>query len=55
MLNGVFDLQFRLDELSRLGDGLPQLASAIDWEGFRRYTDSIRPTERKSNAGRSIR
>lgn len=52
MLNGIFDLQFRLDELSRLGDWLPQLTAAINWEQFRRYTDSIRPTERKSNAGR---
>ena len=52
MLDGIFDLQFRLDELSRIGDPLPQLAAAIDWKKFRRYTDSIRPSERKSNAGR---
>jgi IS5 family transposase len=52
MINGLFDLDFRLDAIAQNGDPLIRLNETIDWEQFRRYTDSIRPAERKSNAGR---
>ena len=48
----LFDLDFRLNELTAGGDPLVQLDKAIDWERFRLYTDSIHEKERKSNAGR---
>jgi transposase len=51
MLNGLFDLDFRLTELGK-GDPLIKLNEAIDWELFRPYVESIRDKERKSNAGR---
>lgn len=48
----LFDLDFRMNELTAGGDPLVPLDKAIDWERFRRYTDSIHDKERKSAAGR---
>jgi len=52
MLDGLFNIELRLRELDAAGDPLVRLKRAIDWEQFRRYTDSIREKERKTNAGR---
>jgi len=52
MLDGFFNIDLRLRELDAAGDPLPRLNQVIDWELFRRYTDSIRDKERKSRAGR---
>lgn len=52
MLNGMFDLDFRLQELAKGGDPLLKLNEAIDWEIFRPLLETIRDKERKSNAGR---
>ena len=52
MINGLFDLEFRLRELDKGGDPLLKLNAAIDWDIFRPELESIRDKERKSNAGR---
>ncbi len=52
MLNGLFDLDFRMNEIATGGDPLIKLNEAIDWERFRPYAESIRDKDRKSNAGR---
>src|SRR5688572_10575914 len=52
MNEGLFDLQFRLEELSRGGDPLVKLNSNIDWNVFRRTLGRLRAGERLSNAGR---
>ena len=52
MLNGLFDLDLRLNEIAVGGDPLIKLNETIDWERFRPYVESIRDKERKSNAGR---
>jgi IS5 family transposase len=52
MLNGMFDMEFRLQELDKGGDPLPKLNETIDWEMFRPTLETIRDIERKSNAGR---
>lgn len=52
MLNGLFDLEFRLRELSESGDPLVKLNACVDWEEFRIDLETIRHKERKSNAGR---
>lgn len=35
MVNGFFDIEFHLDDLSRNGDPLVKLKSLIPWESFR--------------------
>ena len=52
MLQGLFDIQFRLDDLTRNGDPLVGLNSCVDWEIFRADLEVIREKERKSAAGR---
>lgn len=52
MLNGFFDIEFRLQELDKAGDPLIKLNEEVDWEDFRNELESIRDEERKSNAGR---
>jgi transposase len=52
MLNGMFDVDFRLQELDKGGDPLPKLNAMVDWELFRADLETIREHERKSNAGR---
>lgn len=52
MQPGFFDLHDRHQQLEKLGDPLPKLAKAVDWEGFRRLLEKVHQKERKSNAGR---
>ncbi len=52
MLNGLFDLQMRLDEIDESGNPLKKLDEAMDWELFRPELEAAREKERKSNAGR---
>ena len=52
MISGFFDIEFRLEELSKNGDPLVQLKKCVDWELFRADLDIIREKERKSSAGR---
>lgn len=52
MVNGFFDIEFHLDDLSRNGDPLVKLKSLIPWESFREPLSAVREKERQSNAGR---
>ncbi len=52
MLNGFFDIDFRLEQLDQCGDPLTKLNKVIPWEEFRADLEKIREKERKSNAGR---
>lgn len=52
MVNGFFDIEFHLDDLSRNGDPLVKLKSLIPWESFREGLNAVREKERKSHAGR---
>ena len=52
MINGLFDIEFRLKELSKNGDPLVQLKKCVDWELFRADLEIIREKERKSSTGR---
>ena len=52
MINGFFDIQFRLEDLTQNGDPLVQLNERVDWEMFRPELEKIRQKERKSAAGR---
>jgi hypothetical protein len=52
MLNGLFDVDFRLQELDKGGDPLPKLNAMVDWNLFRADLETIRERECKSNAGR---
>ncbi len=52
MLNGLFDIETRLEYLTENGDILPTLNELIPWEDFRSDLEVIYNHERKSNAGR---
>ena len=52
MVNGLFDVENRLDYLTANGDILPTLKNLIPWEEFRSDLEVIYAHERKSNAGR---
>lgn len=52
MLNGLFDIENRLDYLTENGDILPSLKKLVPWEDFRSDLEVIYDHERKSNAGR---
>ena len=52
MINGFFDIQFRLDDLTKNGDPLVQLNERVNWDLFRPELEKIREKERKSSAGR---
>jgi IS5 family transposase len=52
MLKGLFDIHFRMEELSRNGDPLERLNEYVRWEIFRPALEVIREKERKSSAGR---
>jgi IS5 family transposase len=52
MINGFFDIQDRLDCLSKNGDMLPKLKTHVPWNDFRRDLEAIHKKDRKSNAGR---
>jgi IS5 family transposase len=49
---GFFDIDRRLDSISRMGDPLERLAAEIPWELFRPLPEKVREKERKSAAGR---
>ena len=52
MIKGLFDIEFRLEDLTRNGDPLVRLNECVDWEVFRPELETIREKERKSPAGR---
>ena len=52
MIKGLFDIQFRLEDLTRNGDPLVRLNERVNWEMFREELRTIREKERKSAAGR---
>jgi IS5 family transposase len=52
MIKGLFDIEFRMKELTKNGDPLVRLNECVNWEIFRRDLHIIREKERKSNAGR---
>jgi len=52
MIDGFFDISFRMEELSKSGDPLVRLKGCVDWELFRSDLEIIREKERKSPAGR---
>ena len=35
MINGLFDIEFRMEDLTRNGDSLVRLNTCVDWEMFR--------------------
>lgn len=47
-----FDVENRLQSVSKMGDPLERLATAIPWENFRPLLAQVHEKERKSNAGR---
>lgn len=52
MLSGMFDIDFRMQDIDKNGDPLVALDKAVDWELFRSQLEIIRQKERKSSAGR---
>lgn len=52
MIKGLFDIQFRLEDLTKNGDPLVALNRCVNWELFRKDLHTIREKERKSTAGR---
>ena len=52
MIKGFFDIQFRLEDLTKNGDPLVRLNERVNWEIFRPDLERIREKERKSAAGR---
>lgn len=52
MINGLFDIEFRMEDLTRNGDPLVRLNECVDFEVFRLELETIREKERKSPAGR---
>ena len=49
---GFFDIDRRLESISRMGDPLERLATEIPWELFRPVLEQVREQARKSPAGR---
>ena len=52
MINGFFDIDDRLKQLSKCGDPLVHLKEIVSWESFRFELSKIHDKERKSAAGR---
>jgi IS5 family transposase len=52
MFKGLFDIDFRMEELTKNGDPLVRLNKCVNWELFRDELEKIREKERKSAAGR---
>jgi len=52
MITGLFDIEFRMNDLTRNGDPLVRLNECVNWEMFRPELETIREKERKSPAGR---
>ena len=51
MINGMFDIEFRLEKMDKNGDPLVALNKLVDWEIFRPELMKLRDKERKSSAG----
>jgi IS5 family transposase len=49
---GFFDIDRRLESISRMGDPLERLAAEIPWELFRGLLEKVHEKDRKSAAGR---
>lgn len=49
---GFFDIDRRLESISRMGDPLERLAAEIPWELFRALLEKVHEKDRKSAAGR---
>ena len=45
MQNGLFDVEFRMDELSKNGDPLEKFNKYVPWEEFRSKLEVIRKNE----------
>lgn len=52
MISGMFDTDFRMQDIDKNGDPLVALNKAVDWEIFRPQLQVIRQKKRKSTAGR---
>jgi transposase, IS5 family len=52
MISGMFDTDFRMQDIDKNGDPLVALNKAVDWEIFRPQLEVIRQKKRKSTAGR---
>jgi IS5 family transposase len=52
MTKGLFDIEFRLEDLTKNGDPLVRLNECVKWEVFRPELETIREKKRKSPAGR---
>ena len=52
MLDGFFDVENRLEVLSKQGDPLEVLNRVVPWELFRETLEGVRVKERKNKAGR---
>ena len=48
---GLFDVQGRAEQLTRMGDPLVALKAQIDWEAFRPELERVHDKARKSAAG----
>ena len=52
MINGFFDIEYRLEQLSKCGDPLVKLKEIGPWTYFRNELHKVHDKERKSTAGR---
>ena len=52
MINGFFDIEYRLEQLSKCGDPLVKLKEIVPWTSFRNGLSKVHDKERKSTAGR---
>ena len=52
MINSFFDIEYRLEQLSKCGDPLVKLKEIVPWTSFRNELSRIHDKERKSKAGR---
>ena len=52
MINGFFDIEYRLEQLSKCVDPLVKLKEIVPWTSFRSELSKIHDKERKSRAGR---
>lgn len=50
---GLFDVEYKLAQLSAMGDPLEKLNNAINWKQFKPVLNKALRKERKSNAGRT--
>ena len=48
MINGFFDIEYRLEQLSKCGDPLVKLKEIVPWTSFRNELSKIHDKERKS-------